>query len=154
MSDSRVTQCSSRNVIVKSRRETNMANQLSAINHIVVLMLENRSFDHMLGLLYSASGNVSPAGQPFDGLTGKESNPGTDGSPVAVFPIAAAEPNAYFMPGADPGEGYAATNSQLFGSTTPPVPPVANNSSFVSDYSYTLGWEAKEGWSILAGTTA
>ena len=24
----------------------------------------------------------------------------------------------------------------------------------MSDYSYTLGWEAKEGWSILAGTTA
>ena len=77
-----------------------MANQLSAINHIVVLMLENRSFDHMLGLLYSASGNVSPAGQPFDGLTGKESNPGTDGSPVVVFPIAPADANAYFMPGA------------------------------------------------------
>jgi phospholipase C len=131
-----------------------MANQLSAINHIVVLMLENRSFDHMLGLLYSASGNVSPAGQPFDGLTGTESNPGSDGLPVAVFPIAAAEPNAYFMPGADPGEGYAATNSQLFGSTTAPVPPVATNNGFVSDYSYTLGWEAKEGWSILAGTTA
>ena len=82
-----------------------MANQLSAINHIVVLMLENRSFDHMLGLLYSASGNVSPAGQPFDGLTGKETNPGTDGSPVAVFPIAPTESNAYFMPGADPGKG-------------------------------------------------
>ena len=71
-----------------------------------------------------------------------------------MFPIAPAEPNAYFMPGADPGEGYAATNSQLFGSTTAPVPPVATNNGFVSDYSYTLGWEAKEGWSILAGTTA
>src|ERR1700722_19600384 len=131
-----------------------MANQLSAINHIVVLMLENRSFDHMLGLLYSASGNVSRAGQPFDGLTGTESNPGSDGLPVAVFPIAAAEPNAYFMPGADPGEGYAATNSQLFGSTTAPVPPVATNNGFVTDFSYTLGWEAPEGWSIIAGTTA
>ena len=65
-----------------------MPNRLSTINHIVVLMLENRSFDHMLGLLYSASGNVSPAGQPFEGLTGRESNPGTDGSPVAVFPVA------------------------------------------------------------------
>ena len=61
-----------------------------------------------------------------------------------MFPIAAAEPNAYFMPGADPGEGYAATNSQLFGSTTAPVPPVATNNGFVSDFSYTLGWEAKE----------
>jgi phospholipase C len=131
-----------------------MANQLSAINHIVVLMLENRSFDHMLGLLYSASANVSPAGQPFDGLTGNESNPGADGSPVAVFPIAPADSNAYFMPGADPGEGYAATNSQLFGATKAPVPPAATNNGFVTDYSYTLGWEAKEGWSILAGTTA
>ena len=28
------------------------ASQLGAIEHIVVLMLENRSFDHMLGYLY------------------------------------------------------------------------------------------------------
>jgi Phosphoesterase family len=43
-------------------------NSLSSVEHIVVLMLENRSFDHMLGYLYSDSGNVSPAGQPFEGL--------------------------------------------------------------------------------------
>ena len=102
-------------------------------------MLENRSFDHMLGLLYSANGNVSPAGQPFEGLTGTESNPGTDGSAVPVFTIAPADPNAYFMPGADPGEGYLATNDQLFGSTTAPSPPVAANNGFVTDFSYTLG---------------
>jgi len=131
-----------------------MPNQLSSINHIVVLMLENRSFDHMLGFLYSASGNVSPTGQPFEGLTGKESNPGTDGSPVAAFAIAPSDENAYFMPGADPGEGYSATNSQLFGSTTAPTPPVATNNGFISDFSYTLGWESKEGDSVLAGTTA
>jgi phospholipase C len=129
-------------------------NSLSAINHIVVLMLENRSFDHMLGLLYSADGNVSPSGQPFEGLTGDESNPGTDGSPVPVFPIAPSDANAYFMPGADPGEGYSATNSQLFGSTTAPSPPLATNEGFVTDFSYTLGWESQEGWSILSGTTA
>ncbi|HEY7387246.1 MAG TPA: alkaline phosphatase family protein [Bryobacteraceae bacterium] len=129
-------------------------NRLSAINHIVVLMLENRSFDHMLGLLYSANGNVSASGQPFEGLTGSESNPGTDGLPVRVFPIAPSDANAYFMPGADPGEGYSATNSQLFGSTTAPSPPLATNEGFVTDFSYTLGWESKEGWSILGGTTA
>jgi phospholipase C len=117
-------------------------------------MLENRSFDHMLGLLYSANGNVSTSGQPFEGLTGEESNPGTDGSPVRVFPIAPSDPNAYFMPGADPGEGYSATNSQLFGSSTAPSPPLATNEGFVTDFSYTLGWESKEGWSILSGTTA
>jgi len=117
-------------------------------------MLENRSFDHMLGLLYAANGNVSPAGQPFEGLTGNESNPDAQGSAVPVFPIAPTDENAYFMPGADPGEGYSATNSQLFGKTTAPNPPVATNQGFVEDFSYTLGWEAKENWSILAGTTA
>ena len=127
---------------------------LSSIQNIVVLMLENRSFDHMLGFLYTANGNVSPAGQPFEGLTGTESNPGTDGAAVSVYKIQATDPNAYFMPGADPGEGYSATNSQLFGTTKAPAPPVATNQGFVTDFSYTLGWEGPEKWSIVPGTTA
>lgn len=45
---------------------------LASVDHVVVLMLENRSFDHMLGFLYP--GNVSPSGQPFDGLTGTVSH--------------------------------------------------------------------------------
>jgi phospholipase C len=49
-----------------------MANQLGKVNHIVHVMLENRSFDHMLGFLYADSGNRSPAGQVYDGLTGEE----------------------------------------------------------------------------------
>ena len=132
-----------------------MANGLiGSINHIVVLMLENRSFDHMLGFLYADSKNVSPAGDPFDGLTGSESNPDSTGTPVPVSQIKAMDQYAYYMPGADPGEGYSATNSQLFGNVTAPVPATATNQGFVTDYSYTLGWEAKEKWSILTGTTA
>jgi phospholipase C len=126
---------------------------LSAIDHIVVLMLENRSFDHMLGYLYHDSGNVTPNGQAFEGLTGAESNPGTDGKPVPVFPITPGTPNAYFMPGADPGEGYMATNSQLFGSNTAPSPPVVPAmQGFVTDYAYTIGWETRDKWAIVAGT--
>jgi phospholipase C len=86
------------------------ANQLGAIQHIVHLMLENRSFDHMLGFLYADSGNVSPSGQPFEGLTGTETNLDASGNTVSVFKIDATQPNAYFMPGADPGEGYINTN--------------------------------------------
>jgi phospholipase C len=127
-------------------------NLLSSINHIVVLMLENRSFDHMLGYLYADQGN-SPAGQPFEGLQGTESNPGASGK-VAVFKIDGTDPNAYLMPRADPGEGYDATNSQLFGTTTAPVPPNATNNGFVNAFSYTLGWETKENWSIVPGTIA
>ena len=131
-------------------------NGLAAIEHVVVLMLENRSFDHMLGYLYEASGNVSPAGQPFEGLAGTESNPAGSGPPVAVFKIEPATPNAYFMPGADPGEGYMATNDQLFGSTTAPASSsaVPANQGFIKDFAYTLDWQAREGRSIIAGTTA
>ncbi len=131
------------------------ANGLSSVEHVVVLMLENRSFDHMLGFLYSDAGNVSPTKQPFDGLSGNETNPGASG-PVSVYRIEPGTPNAYFMPGADPGEGYMATNSQLFGSETAPadgtVPPM---NGFVKDFAYTLGWQSREsGWSILPGTVA
>ena len=129
-------------------------NKLSSIDHIVVLMLENRSFDHMLGFLYTDSGNVSPAGQSFEGLTGNESNPDESGVAVPVYKIQATDEDAYYLPGADPGEGYSATNSQLFGATKAPAPPVATNQGFVTDFSYTLGWETKEKWSVLPGTTA
>ena len=133
-------------------RKTLANTQLSTIQHIVTLMLENRSFDNILGFLYTDQGNKSPTGQPFEGLTGTESNPLSPGKNITVYKIQATDENAYYMPGSDPGEGYAATNSQLFGNTKAPTPPVATNQGFVSDYVYTLGWESKKtGW-ILPGT--
>jgi phospholipase C len=132
-----------------------MGNLLSTIQHIVVLMLENRSFDHMLGFLYTDQGNKSPTGQAFEGLTGKESNPDSKGKPVQIYRIKSTDKSAYFMPGSDPGEGYAATNSELFGDVTAPTPPVATNKGFVTDFAYTLGWESKKpSWGMLPGTVA
>jgi phospholipase C len=130
---------------------------LASVEHVVVLMLENRSFDHMLGFLYP--GNVTPAGQPFDGLAGTESNPGASGGePVTVFGITGSTPSAYYMPGADPGEGYMATNDQLYGTDKGPASSgqAATGQGFVSDYAYTLGWQSKESasWPIVPGTTA
>jgi len=125
--------------------------QLSAIDHIVVLMLENRSFDHMLGYLYTDAGNVSPSGQPFEGLTGKETNPGTNGTAVAVYPLTSS-PDVYLSPGADPGEGYSATNDQLFGTTSPASGATPTNTGFVTDYASTLKWEKQDKWSIVSGT--
>jgi phospholipase C len=127
---------------------------LSAIQHVVQLMLENRSFDHMLGFLYAESGNESPSGAAFEGLTGQESNPDTNGNPVQVFKINTAEPGAYFMPGADPGEGYANTNSQLFGSGGAPVPPVATNQGFVTNFDATIAWDQRVGRTVQPGATA
>ncbi len=88
------------------------SNGLTAIDDIVVLMLENRSFDHMLGFLCAGSGNVSSAGQPFDGLSGQESNSDGSGRAVPVFKIQSASSHPYFMPGANPGEGYSVGSSR------------------------------------------
>jgi phospholipase C len=51
---------------------------LEDVAHIVVLMLENRSFDCMLGKLY-------PKSAEFDGLSGTEANEDLDGTPVVVW---------------------------------------------------------------------
>jgi len=90
-------------------------NLLSSVNHIVVLVLENRCFDHMRGFLYFASGNVSLAGQPFEGPKRNESKPGAGAAAFAVKvdKITPTDANGYLMSGADTGEVYRATNSQL-----------------------------------------
>jgi phospholipase C len=59
-----------------------MANRLPKIEHVVQLMLENRSFDQMLGFLYP--GKKTPAGQNFEGLTGDEWNPDDTGRQIKV----------------------------------------------------------------------
>ncbi|MGO8886967.1 MAG: alkaline phosphatase family protein [Streptosporangiaceae bacterium] len=128
-------------------------NQLPSIQYVVQLMLENRSFDHMLGFLYAGSGNVSPAGQPFEGLTGSESNTDASGNTVTVYQIDPTAAGAYFMPGADPGEGYANTNVQLFGSGRPPVPAVAANGGFITNYADAISYDQRSGRSVQAGTT-
>jgi phospholipase C len=84
---------------------------LAAVDSVVVLMLENRSFDHMPGFLYP--GSTSPSGQPFDGLTGTGSHPGSDGKPVTVFTIEPGTPSACYMPGAGPGEGWSCSASPI-----------------------------------------
>ena len=122
-------------------------NQLSSINHIVQLMLENRSFDHMLGFLY-------PKSDTFEGLTGSESNTDASGNTVTVYQIDHTAAGAYFMPGADPGEGYSNTNQQLFGSGKPPTPPAANNSGFVTNFADAISYDQRSGRNAQAGTTA
>ena len=59
------------------------------------------------------------------------------------------------MPGADPGEGYKATNDQLWGSIKAPAAGTpAPMTGFVTDYAYTLGWQAKDpSYTVLPGTT-
>lgn len=111
-----------------------MANQLGKIQHIVHLMLENRSFDQMLGFLYADTNNVSPSGQAFDGLSGNETNPDSSSREVKVYRIEATAPHPYLMPGADPGEGFFNTNYQLFETDDPVDGQAPTNRGFVRNF--------------------
>ena len=130
-----------------------MPNQLGKIEHIVQVMLENRSFDHMLGYLYADRGNVSPAGQAFDGLTGAEWNPDDTGRQVAVHAIQATDANPYLMPGADPGEGFLNTNYQLFSTDDPDSAAVPGNMGFVVNFKSAIASDLAKHYSdTLPGT--
>ena len=130
-----------------------MANQLGKIDHIVQLMLENRSFDHMLGFLYADRGNRSPAGQDFDGLTGEEWNPDDLGRQVRVYKIQATDQHPYLMPGADPGEGFQNTSYQLYSTDDPMAGAVPDNKGFVLNFKSAIASDLAKGYSdTLPGT--
>src|SRR5262245_35492463 len=59
------------------------ASRLNRIEHFIVLMLENRSFDSMLGML----GRYYQKPKTFDGLRGAESNADSDGRSIRVSHI-------------------------------------------------------------------
>jgi len=96
---------------------------IQQLKHVVVLMMENRSFDHMLGGLKAQN-------QAIDGLTGQESNPDTTGAMVNVQPLA--DYQSQLDP--DPNHHFAAVNLQIFGdpSQGPPLP--ATMQGFVKSY--------------------
>eukprot|EP01114_Cavostelium_apophysatum_P021828 TRINITY_DN771_c1_g1_i2.p1 TRINITY_DN771_c1_g1~~TRINITY_DN771_c1_g1_i2.p1 ORF type:complete len:480 (+),score=98.93 TRINITY_DN771_c1_g1_i2:130-1569(+) len=76
------------------------------IKHVVVLMLENRSFDHMLGFLKQS---LNPE---IDGLTGTESNP--------INPFDTESPSVFVSDDApyvtlDPGHSFGDATQQIYG---------------------------------------
>jgi phospholipase C len=95
------------------------------LKHIVVLMMENRSFDHMLGALHKDN----PA---IDGLAGTESNPDSTGVPVTVSPNA--EYQSQLDP--DPDHHFPAADLQIFGGVTTAQDPnrQADMQGFVKSY--------------------
>jgi phospholipase C len=83
------------------------------MDHVVVVMFENRSFDNLLGRLYEP-GEV----ESFEGVIGKGlSNPippwAEDGADRKVVPYGVSP--TMNTPWPDPGEEYPHINTQLFG---------------------------------------
>jgi phospholipase C len=91
----------------------------NAIDHVVVVMFENRSFDNLLGRLYQP-GEVAS----FEGVTGQEfSNPvpawAGEGADRKIVAYGVAD--GMNTPSPDPGEEHQHVNTQLFGIIDPPA---------------------------------
>jgi len=96
------------------------------IEHVVVLMLENRSFDCMLGMLY-------PNDPDFEGLTGQESNVYA-GRPIPVWNDTGMSATTAVIPNPDPGEKFTDVNMQLFGGTGQRTAASPTMNGFVQNY--------------------
>jgi phospholipase C len=134
---------------------------LDTFEHVVVLMLENRSFDNLLGFLYEDPKFKIPSGKTFAGL-----NESDQENPVPPYAVGYAENPVLKMTAAadfsqpfpDAGEVYQHVNTQLYNTIKPgsnkgidqtemdspyniptPLPPLEDRmKGFVTDYINTL----------------
>ncbi len=126
------------------------SNLVGKIDHVVVVMMENRGFDTMLGYLYSQSDlpnhqipppQPSHHAPPFFGLefvnTDALVNTGThNGTPISQKPVPIVR--ATNSTGWDPGEEYEHVNAQIFDidpTNDPPAQAEAKMTGFIRDYS-------------------
>ncbi|MFV0432917.1 MAG: alkaline phosphatase family protein [Leucobacter sp.] len=83
-------------------------------DHLVVLMGENRSFDNLLGHLYTP--DDPPPGGSFEGLAfGEYANTAEDGTEIPAHIYDGPTDRIMRQPDPDPGEEYPHVNTQLFG---------------------------------------
>ncbi len=121
---------------------------LPQIQHVVVVMLENRSFDNLCGWLYQDPPPPaqflpgSSSATPFNGLNPGLFNPVQEsyftyqsGPTYPIFP----QSNAPNMPNPDPEEDYPNVNYQLFASEAPNQNPRWANLGFVINYAKVTG---------------
>jgi len=116
-----------------------MANILENVEHIVVVMFENRSLDTMLGWLYpndSLPATILPVGSSpqFNGVQLAMSNPSKSGTQVHVT----TSTTSSTVPAPDPQETFDNVTAQLLGpgadAAGDPWPPMQG---FVVDYQTT-----------------
>ena len=114
-----------------------MSQGLDNLKHIVVLMMENRSFDHMLGGLKKKFPKIN-------GLNEDESNPDMNGDAVTVQPKATYQGQLAH----DPDHHFPGTDLQIFGGASPGPGRVANMQGFIKSYA-TQGTDTKGSHAIM-----
>ena len=120
------------------------------IAHVVVVMMENRSFDNLVGWLYKDTQNRPPLNIPpqasptYDGLedhrywcpaNAKDINPPDEEKVAETDRVYAIERASKFtVPNPDPLEQFRHMSYQLFGTETPTSPAPATMKGFVVNY--------------------
>jgi phospholipase C len=122
--------------------EKEEAMALEQIEHVVVLMLENRSLDNMLGWLYADGEGpahvLPPDSSPtFDGLRPEMVNPRVIGDPTqGTVEVMLGAPST-LTPKPDPQELFDHFTFQIFGPDAPSPKPRYPMKGFVHDYATT-----------------
>lgn len=119
-----------------------MKQMRAQIKHVVVVMLENRSFDNLLGWLYDTDETsglkhvppLKPGEPPFHGLAGQDLKKLANSVGNLTVPPGRGVP-VLFSPQYDPHEPYLHVNVQLFEQEKNPAPGTTPTmKGFLSDY--------------------
>ena len=86
------------------------------IQHVVVLMLENQSFDRLLGCL-----RLDDPAQRLDGLPGDVALPADLGAPGRLVPVPRGTDPALYVTDPTPGHQLEDIGEQIFGQARPPA---------------------------------
>jgi phospholipase C len=113
------------------------------IEHLVVLMLENRSFDHMFGFFEIE--NPAKRGDEIDTCGAVGANPGLDGTPVVTSPTAAYAGDFQI----DPGHSFQDVNVQLFGKADPQPNDDLTLDGFVRNYAQQPGVKPENAGNVM-----
>ncbi|MGK3994521.1 alkaline phosphatase family protein [Sorangium sp. So ce1024] len=114
---------------------------MDCIEHVVLVILENRSFDSILGWLYADQGDgpalnipePSPGARRFEGLQGLDLAAFTNvAEGLSVAPVKGA--SALNVPCVAPNEEFAHINVQLFGKERVEPGDTPTMNGFVQDY--------------------
>ena len=110
----------------------------TSIEHIIVLMLENRSFDHMCGWFGRG-----------DGLQPTMFNRRDPANPASPKVLVTKDADWLGDLTVDPSHAVLDVNVQLFGRTIEPSPPVATNVGFVLDYANQQGTAPADAGNVM-----
>jgi phospholipase C len=119
--------------------QTSPTTFLPGITNVVMVMLENRSLDHLMGQLYTNTGGNSPAhiygaddNPEFNGLGAVPAFSNTyNNGPVTASPVS----GTLNITDPDPGEGWVNTNQEIFNITgTPPPGAIPNMGGFLANF--------------------